>query len=998
MNSLADFLPRLRSAVATCVTGSILSLAAFAAPTIDPVSTAGFQSIPVGKSLVVPVSATASGSAAVNFTVSSSNPKILVRAKSGNPSLKLHVKYAGDGTVQAFEGDLVFQLFRDMAPITTGLIAGMAQSGFYDGKTFHRVVKNFMIQGGDPAGNGSGGPGFQFENEFNPALIFTGRGQLAMANAGYDNNYDATNGSQFFVTDSNPRHLDFNHTIFGQLVRGFDVLSQVENVTVMSNGAGEISRPAVNVVIESAKVEENDHDAVLMLSATGTGSAAITVTANDGTGDATTTFNVTSAVDTVNSPPFYLPPSNLAAPIFPTVFSVPFPGHVDLEFDYPLFASGIVDSTADYAQQSDGVLVRAKQNYTGQSRLVFGLRQFNPVDGMSADFDDLVPVTLGIGDKPIATRPNTVYAQPGVASGPLTVATFTDSDLRGGAANFTAKINWGDGTAIVNGTVGRDTTRPVFTGAAVTGSHTYAKPGIYEVVVDLVGNKGFTTKVRTTAVVTADPIRAVGTVTLVRGPRAANRIVANFSDSTPGAPVDYEATIDWGDGKHSSGIVRRAGPGKFTVLGTHVFADAEPYPVSVRIHKIGTPLSQTATAWSIVKTAGFTPASGEHLPPFSQSRPVLLTHNEFTSVQLLAPNRETIGSGPTAQTVFTWDVVVFNIGNLSSKAGKVRFYLSKDRELNLTPSSMTNPADIPLTIGTSSTDVSFPALKPGTGIRFTFANAKTDGRLRAPVGEDGTGYNLLAAIEYTDPIGDLMPIDRVVSEGPFNGIKVSATALETTESAADPKHAATFTVVLTKQPTNDVTIALTNGDTSEGSLSTTSLLFTTSDWNVPHPVTVTGVDDSLFDGDQTYKITLQPAVSADLHFRDTSGGQVTVVNRDDEGKVIVSPTSIVTTEAAGTSHTASFTVKLDRAPAGNATVIVPISSSNTGEGTVDKSSLTFTSSNWSTAQTVNITAVADGVKDGDKNYTIIVSPATSGDPHFNGADGADIAVKNIDQD
>jgi peptidyl-prolyl cis-trans isomerase A (cyclophilin A) len=139
---------------------------------------------------------------------------------------------------------MTFELFQDLTPQTVNTIEGLIKSGFYDGLTFHRVVPGFVIQGGDPAGNGTGGPGFAFDDEFNARAIFSGNGQLAMANAGKD-----TNGSQFFVSIGPQRALDFNHTIFGQLVRGFDVLSAIEHVPTDAN-----NRPLTPVSITSARL------------------------------------------------------------------------------------------------------------------------------------------------------------------------------------------------------------------------------------------------------------------------------------------------------------------------------------------------------------------------------------------------------------------------------------------------------------------------------------------------------------------------------------------------------------------------------------------------------------------------------------------------------------------------------------------------------------------------------------------------------------------------
>jgi len=122
-------------------------------------------------------------------------------------------------TFQTAKGDIRVQLFAKQAPKTVNNLIFLARAGFYDNTTFHRVLKDFMAQGGDPTGTGSGGPGYRFEDEIDPSLQFDRAGLLAMANAGAN-----TNGSQFFLTFVPTPWLDGNHTIFGQVVSGMDVL------------------------------------------------------------------------------------------------------------------------------------------------------------------------------------------------------------------------------------------------------------------------------------------------------------------------------------------------------------------------------------------------------------------------------------------------------------------------------------------------------------------------------------------------------------------------------------------------------------------------------------------------------------------------------------------------------------------------------------------------------------------------------------------------------
>jgi len=122
--------------------------------------------------------------------------------------------------IDTSRGTMVFLLYRQVAPLTVSNFVNLATRGFYDGLTFHRVQPDFMAQGGDPAGNGSGGPGYQFEDEI--AMRLNQEGILAMANAG-----PATNGSQFFITHQATPHLNGAHTVFGLVQSGKEVIRQI---------------------------------------------------------------------------------------------------------------------------------------------------------------------------------------------------------------------------------------------------------------------------------------------------------------------------------------------------------------------------------------------------------------------------------------------------------------------------------------------------------------------------------------------------------------------------------------------------------------------------------------------------------------------------------------------------------------------------------------------------------------------------------------------------
>jgi cyclophilin family peptidyl-prolyl cis-trans isomerase len=271
--------------------------------------------MPAGRTFQMPLTASDPMGSPLTFSlvsISTTNVTGTI-ASTNNRSLLLDVSGV-DATNGAFNGDLVLQLYEDLTPLTTARIIQLAKSGFYNGLTFHRVIQDFMCQGGDPLGNGTGGTGIKFDDEFVASLTFSGFGQLAMANSG-----DDSNDSQFFITDSDlsladpmrqpTSWLNFNHTIFGQLTRGFDVHQKILATPVSG------STPITPVVINSASVFTNKQEAVLRLSAAQgfAGTANVTVNVMNTNGQsASTTIQVTVVANTVNSPPFLGPiPANL---------------------------------------------------------------------------------------------------------------------------------------------------------------------------------------------------------------------------------------------------------------------------------------------------------------------------------------------------------------------------------------------------------------------------------------------------------------------------------------------------------------------------------------------------------------------------------------------------------------------------------------------------------------------------------------------------------------
>ncbi len=889
----------------------------------------------------------------LTFKVTSSKPIIMARVKTGNPVLHLSVSYGSGQT-----GEMYLQLFREWTPITTGFISGFAQAGFFDGLKFHRVVKDFVIQGGDPLGTGGGGPGmtggnaatsFKYDNEAQPGLIFSGRGQLAMANAdptysgGSGTGYPAgfrfggTTGSQFFITQGQPRSLDFKHTIFGQLLRGWETLAALNNVTTVLNPSGtEVSAPSPAVTITSATIEADNHDAVLLLSSTAIGSAVITVTVDDGHGGiATETFTANSVADDTNDPPVVV---NQAPQVTPEGTQLNFPIRVfDLESDYVSLKhfgldNGVLTSTGGPIGKVSG-----NAGFSGLVRLGFDARQY----GTSyAQYD--APVTrayadVGVGDLPLRAEANTIKSTPG-ASFSGSVARFKDLDTAGAAANFTAQINWGDGTPVQTGNFVRDTSVPGPANYTVTGSHTFPQSGFYTIIVTAKGTKGAVAVARSTAIVSSASLIALGQQLDVKGASVANRILATFTDSNPaGRAIDYTALVDWGDGAVAKGLVSRVAPGSFVVRGAHTYKDAEPFSISVRIQRAG---AADALAWSLADVTGFTPPA--HLPPF----PVAHLLPVWTS----GLGKRIIGFAQNSLANLIvqaeGNLEIFNCGTRAAAASKLRYFLSSApvQISGFTSTSDTSVPTVVTTVGnhglTSGEEVVISDVAGGTflgtingywqvnvvsptqfsvPVACTNSSVTARGRctrttLRAgdlplgdvplpgfaanqdqqmlrkvalPKGEAGAGKRIYAQLLYADPILDGVPVDRLALSGPLKAqvilydLQSELGFFQTGEAATDENgKKVTFSMVLDTQPTADVTIAVQSSTPTEGIVQPTSITFNSSNWNQPRLVTITGVADATHDGIRAYQVTVKAPTTTDPNYTGLSDTTLALANID----------------------------------------------------------------------------------------------------------------------
>jgi len=161
------------------------------------------------------------------------------------PAMQIDPKKQYKAHMETDKGTMVIELFADKTPMTVNNFVFLSREGFYDGVIFHRVIDNFMVQGGDPTGTGRGGPGYKFGDEFNSSLKHDKQGILSMANAG-----PGTNGSQFFITHGPTPHLNGKHTVFGQVVEGLDVL-----MSIPARDPGNVNAPAVKII--SVTIEES---------------------------------------------------------------------------------------------------------------------------------------------------------------------------------------------------------------------------------------------------------------------------------------------------------------------------------------------------------------------------------------------------------------------------------------------------------------------------------------------------------------------------------------------------------------------------------------------------------------------------------------------------------------------------------------------------------------------------------------------------------------------
>lgn len=361
---------RVRPAIIVALLG--LASMARSQPTLAPI---GEQQLLSGSPLHLSLDGE-DPSGKLTYEITVSDELVTATLLEGNRSLRIQVTGFGD---------MVFQLFDGRVRRATDHIVELADSGFYDGVIFHRVINDFVIQGGDPTGTGTGGsPLGRFDDQFHVDLQHNRTGLISMAKTS-----DDTNDSQFFIIEGAQRHLDFNHTLFGILVEGESVREAISQVPVDGD-----DRPLTSVVMDSVQSFLDEENAVVMLKAPegATGAVDVTVVARNELGqEARQTFRVDVTPDTVNSAPFLADIPELQTA-------------VDTPITYQLVALDAEGDPSHFLDQSTlagnglPVPVRADPNLQYSVDFDSGLLTITPKNGISGRYFVTVATAVSIYD------------------------------------------------------------------------------------------------------------------------------------------------------------------------------------------------------------------------------------------------------------------------------------------------------------------------------------------------------------------------------------------------------------------------------------------------------------------------------------------------------------------------------------------------------------------------------------------------------------------------
>lgn len=412
--------------------------------------------------LHVPVDAYDPDGDPLTITVTSSDPSLIqADVLQGNRSVRFDV--------QGY-GDMVFELFEQRAPRPSGRVIELAQDGFYDGIIFHRVIDGFVIQGGDPLGTGTGGSSLgDFDDQFHLDLQHNSTGILS-----YAKSTDDTNDSQFFITEGQQRHLDFNHSVFGVLIEGEDNREAISGTETASGG-----RPTNTVTINSATIFNDTENGTIVLRPTGTGTgiATITVVVTDSDGNSSSQqFQAGVITDTTNGAPFL---DDIA--ILETQANTPVEFDLtsqDKEGDTVLYQVSPINGQPSFglqvAQNTGRVTVTPPQDFTGQLQFSASVRQTNAATTSSPDDNQVVTLNVVQGN----AAPTAIDLQAASDSGVNTTDNITNLaglvfDVTGTVSGATVEIVVG-GNVVGSATAAGATTAVTVTNAVALGEGTIA--------------------------------------------------------------------------------------------------------------------------------------------------------------------------------------------------------------------------------------------------------------------------------------------------------------------------------------------------------------------------------------------------------------------------------------------------------------------------------------------------------------------------------------------
>ena len=553
-----------------------------------------------GQDLYVALPGSDSSGGAVNYGVTSSNNSVTATIVTAGTNISMTVS-GTDINGDAFTGTLTFRLFDDLAPNTVARIKTLITQGFYNGLSFHRIIQDFVAQGGDPQGNGTGGSGVNQDDEFARNITFTSRGLLAMANSG-----DDTGDSQFFITDTDlnlnspqgqPRHLNFNHTIFGILTSGFDTFTKMMAV---QKDAG--NKPITPVIMSNVQVITDNVNGLLKISAAAnfTGTSQITVTATSTGTNASQSFSAQAVADSLNDRPFLgtfspvvVGGHNIQTAVnTPVTFTIT---GIDLENDNLTFLvkdfltfldNPNVTASVSITQASGGnpaiatITLTPANNFSGTIDLVLGVRDDTNRDspnalGSRANFDTQ-KITLNVSGTNAAPTANAGGPYTLAEGGTLSLDASASADADNDALTYSWDIN-GDG--VYGDATGQ---KPTLTPAQLANLGIGSGPATFQVKVRVDDGHGHAVDSPATTL-TFNNAPPTATIT---GPASGTKGTAlTFTlgatdPSTGDQTAGFTWMIDWdGDGTF---LPADNVTGTSTKTATHTYTKAGSYTIRVK--------------------------------------------------------------------------------------------------------------------------------------------------------------------------------------------------------------------------------------------------------------------------------------------------------------------------------------------------------------------------------------------------------------------------------